>query len=732
MRPPLSIKERFAVAAVYLLLLTGFGVYFSGNLSFLYDPSNRLNALFIVVALALVLGYYLTEPYFTKPVEVIARWIAIFLFLIGLSEKLSLHLYWLIACGVFIFSAIVLIFLHGIGKFEKYQRSFTDLICRLSRPEIVFTLLYFDVVITFFRNKTLEYPILIGFGFLLAINRPVIVVVRFVASQITNFKGKSERTEFLGQIIGYDSPDVYTVELSSDNSHSNKALVGKFVYLDTVEGGILGAVIKERILLGKKWIDVISLRDRTNQRICYDLTSVLPLAGEKTIFSKSNSVYLLDRKLDADATNLINESPMASGLDRLIGCVWEGSTINKIRFSKLFSEEFLRTHSIGEGSIIKTEIAGAEVLYQIIDGRTGEESLEHRDSHSYILGTAQKLGRYDEATKQLNTVKWLPENYTPIFLLDATETPYVPADNIGKLPNSNYGIPIQSPAELVTHNTAILGILGIGKSCLTFELIQKLVAQTEVKVFCIDLTDQYANELPKYVDEALIEISISDDAHKKITAAIKTGNQDNTESWGNIKEYKDILDVRLEEFCNGDKRILTMNPDWHKVEAANAQFKITHNEPLTAAQKARIMSERIFVQARSKGETKDARYLIVFEEAHSLIPEWNSVSHDGDKNAANGTAKVILQGRKYGLGSFIITQRTANISKSVLNQCNTIFSMRIFDDTGKQFLENYIGSDYSNLLPTLEERHCVAIGKALKLKQPVVVELNDIQDVVIK
>ncbi len=50
-------------------------------------------------------------------------------------------------------------------------------------------------------------------------------------------------------------------------------------------------------------------------------------------------------------------------------------------------------------------------------------------------------------------------------------------------------------------------------------------------------------------------------------------------------------------------------------------------------------------------------------------------------------AKVILQGRKYGLGSFVVTQRTANISKSILNQCNTIFALRVFDDTGKQFLE---------------------------------------------
>ena len=42
-------------------------------------------------------------------------------------------------------------------------------------------------------------------------------------------------------------------------------------------------------------------------------------------------------------------------------------------------------------------------------------------------------------------------------------------------------------------------------------------------------------------------------------------------------------------------------------------------------------------------------------------------------------------------------------------------------------MENYIGSDYSNTLPTLEERQAIAVGKAMKLKQPVIIQLNDMK-----
>ncbi len=128
--------------------------------------------------------------------------------------------------------------------------------------------------------------------------------------------------------------------------------------------------------------------------------------------------------------------------------------------------------------------------------------------------------------------------------------------------------------------------------------------------------------------------------------------------------------------------------------------------------------------------TDNARVCIIYEEAHSLVPEWNSVVADGDKAATARSARAILQGRKYGLGCLLVTQRTANVTKTILNQCNTIFAMRTFDDTGKEFLSNYIGRDYAGVLPSLEARHAVVFGKASSCENPVLVRLNDRADFV--
>jgi hypothetical protein len=126
--------------------------------------------------------------------------------------------------------------------------------------------------------------------------------------------------------------------------------------------------------------------------------------------------------------------------------------------------------------------------------------------------------------------------------------------------------------------------------------------------------------------------------------------------------------------------------------------------------------------------TDKARACLIFEEAHSLIPEWSSAAVDGDKAATNRTSRAILQGRKYGLGCLLITQRTANVTKTILNQCNSIFAMRTFDETGKNFIANYIGNEYSDKLSSLKERQAVFYGKASTCENPVLIRLNDRDD----
>ena len=102
------------------------------------------------------------------------------------------------------------------------------------------------------------------------------------------------------------------------------------------------------------------------------------------------------------------------------------------------------------------------------------------------------------------------------------------------------------------------------------------------------------------------------------------------------------------------------------------------------------------------------------------------MSERNDTDYVNRTARVILQGRKFGVGSLIITQRTANVTKTILNQCNSIIALQSFDQTGLDFLKNYMGDEYSNSISTLPLRHAILVGKASSSSRPVIFKIDEL------
>ena len=249
-----------------------------------------------------------------------------------------------------------------------------------------------------------------------------------------------------------------------------------------------------------------------------------------------------------------------------------------------------------------------------------------------------------------------------------------------------------------------------------------------IKVICLDLTDQYVGQLSDFLD-------LSYEA-RKLTELHAVGGRgaphQNKEEGGTKKAFKDEVLRQLREFfsLNSDRYLRVYNPTkfdvWQQVGGLYQNSAAMAS--LTPCEITTIISESTLEIAQEMGMTDTARICLVYEEAHSLVPERNSVAADGDKTATAASARAILQGRKYGLGCLLITQRTANVTKTILNQCNTIFAMRIFDDTGKEFLANYIGSDYATYLPNMVARHAVVFGKASTCDNPVIIRLNDRDD----
>ena len=271
---------------------------------------------------------------------------------------------------------------------------------------------------------------------------------------------------------------------------------------------------------------------------------------------------------------------------------------------------------------------------------------------------------------------------------------------------------------------------------LAIELVERILAN-RIKVICLDLTNQYSNELSEFND---IQIE-----NKKIEKIQEAGKKDqdqwaeNPDEGGSLPNLTEAIYQDLNNFLNKDncQLVKIYNPsqlfatkqlsDPKSYKDGEEWRRSASLWEVSPVEITRIITE-ITLEICKDTMTDKAKVCLVFEEAHSLVPEWGTVAFEGDKAATNGTARAILQGRKYGLGCLLITQRTANVTKSILNQCNTIFAMRTFDDTGKEFLSNYVGREYANILPSIHERHAVVFGKGSSCENPVLIRLNDQQD----
>jgi len=104
--------------------------------------------------------------------------------------------------------------------------------------------------------------------------------------------------------------------------------------------------------------------------------------------------------------------------------------------------------------------------------------------------------------------------------------------------------------------------------------------------------------------------------------------------------------------------------------------------------------------------------LIVLEEAHRFLPE-------GVESPARRTLTMIAkEGRKYGVGLAVVTQRPSEIDSTVLSQCGTMICLRITNSADRSRVAAAFPDDLgglADLLPALRTGEGLFLGEALKI-----------------
>ncbi len=631
--------------------------------------------------LALLLGEFISQPFFTAPKDALSNSVATIATVVALlaaspNFAVSLLFFWYVALGIATIIMALGLLAMTMGesadprklRFAEFARDITRL---FGSPKVMFSGIFFLALYTYHIETATEVFFLSLTWVVFVIGTPFERVIEFGQRTRNLWTDLSADADLVGQVVLRREPGLVSINITRDAW----PIVGQLVVIPTNSSyGELGVILDNYRLSDQFWSRVLVFATR------------VPKDDVEAGWGKENSVLLCSVKPDRKSWL---DSEVWEHREDLIGAVVERSNIDSVQI-ELYNDK----KELYEGRLLNININGQTVLYQITNGLTDSELLQESNLHGYMSISARKLGRWNKEEKRFDSVLWTPDIYTPVFLRTHVEESKFQQDCVGVIPGTDFGINV-NVHKLVTHNAAILGVLGSGKTSLALELICRMLNQG-INVFVVDISGEYGPALKDLVSDGAT-----------VKSNVPAGNELSQD------ELQNKIRERIERLRDSQSSAFVLDP--HKLQTKQ-NLSITQITKLVAEQMLAVLSEKM---------SDNAKICLVLEEAHSLVPEWNSASDRSDQYIVSATAKAIMQGRKYGFGTLIVTQRTANVTKSILNQCNTVFGLRVFDDTGKEFLKNYYGEHYASLLSELPPQRCVAYGTAINAQTPLVIQLND-------
>ena len=126
----------------------------------------------------------------------------------------------------------------------------------------------------------------------------------------------------------------------------------------------------------------------------------------------------------------------------------------------------------------------------------------------------------------------------------------------------------------------------------------------------------------------------------------------------------------------------------------------------------KIVYESLF-WSREKPEGGIERpLLIVMEEAHRYL------ASDAKNLAAETVKQIAKEGRKYGIGAMVVSQRPSEVNETILSQCGTFFALRLSNPSDRERVRGILPDGLASLLddlPVLRTGEAVVMGEAAKL-----------------
>lgn len=206
-----------------------------------------------------------------------------------------------------------------------------------------------------------------------------------------------------------------------------------------------------------------------------------------------------------------------------------------------------------------------------------------------------------------------------------------------------------------------------------------------------------------------------------------------------IEQFSDFLLVRIRTLLN-DKKLFSVTggetpitlAEWLKSiigscdapkgEITVVDLSLVPSEVLhiLTAVIARVTFEALQRYRRKHHENKALPTVLVMEEAHNFIKRYRDDSEEATASSmcCQVFEKIAREGRKFGLGLVLSSQRPSELSPTVLSQCNTFLLHRITNDKDQEMVSRLLPDSLRGLIreiPALPTQHAFLVGWASEL-----------------
>jgi hypothetical protein len=162
------------------------------------------------------------------------------------------------------------------------------------------------------------------------------------------------------------------------------------------------------------------------------------------------------------------------------------------------------------------------------------------------------------------------------------------------------------------------------------------------------------------------------------------------------------LDSLLEEWIGGSRSISILDLSGIPISVLTTLIGVL----------LRIIYDALFWARNLSEGGRERPLLVVLEEAHSYLGQ-------GELGpAAMAVRRIVKEGRKYGIGAMVVSQRPAEVDSTILSQCGTFFAMRLANSIDRAHVTGAVTDNLEgllNMLPALRTGELIIVGEAVHL-----------------